>query len=205
VLRLDLEGHGRDAFGGALDVSRTVGWFTTVFPVRLALPGGTGQDAAPTLDAVVGAVRSTLDALPLRGAAHGLARYLTPDGAVRSALAAQPRPSVLFNLLGTHDVVLPAASRLRVTDEPQGRSRDPHAPRPYVLELNARVDQGAFIVSIEYSRRAHDADGMARFAAALRDALLGMAHGSSVPLAFHGVDPASLAIVANLLAELDEA
>ncbi|HEX6048444.1 MAG TPA: condensation domain-containing protein, partial [Gemmatimonadaceae bacterium] len=156
TLRLDVEGHGRDVLGTRLDVSRTVGWFTTVFPIYLAMPQRADLGAGPSHDALVRAVHDAVEALPLHGAAHGLARYLTPDESLRAALEAQPRPTVLFNLLGTHDVTLPASSRLRVTDEPQGRPRSPDAPRPYLLELNARVERGALIVTIEYSRLAHD-------------------------------------------------
>jgi non-ribosomal peptide synthase protein (TIGR01720 family) len=203
-LRLDVEGHGRDILGDAFDVSRTVGWFTTVFPVHLALPRD--QDSADSPhEMAVKAVQNALDALPLRGAAHGLARHLTPDESVRSALAAQTRPAVLFNLLGTHDVTLPPESRLRVVDEPQGRARSPEAPRAYVLELNARVERGALIVSIEYSRRSYDAETIARFASALRDALLSLATRSFKRFTLPGVDASSLAIVADLLAELDDA
>jgi non-ribosomal peptide synthase protein (TIGR01720 family) len=181
-----------------------VGWFTTVFPVHLALPVDPDYGAEPRLEAVARAVQKSLDLLPLRGAAHGLARYLAPDESLRSSLAAQPRPAVLFNLLGTHDVTLPPASRLRVTDERQGQFRDPDAARAYGLELNARVERGALIVSIEYSRLSHGAQAIARFAAAWRDALQGMAHGSSERFSLPGVDASSMAIVADLLAELDE-
>ena len=205
-LCLDLEGHGRDVLGEIFDVSRTVGWFTTVFPVHLELPSGHGNGSGPSPDAAVTAVRAALDALPLplRGAAHGLARYLAPDESLRAALAARRRPAMLFNLLGTHDVTLPPASRLRVTDEPHGRPRSPDAARPYLLELNARVEGGALIVTIEYSRKAYDADAMAPFAEALRHAMQGMARGWSRRVALPGVDASSLTIVADLLAELDE-
>ncbi len=205
ALRIDLEGHGRDVLGEAMDVSRTVGWFTTVFPVHLSLPSDSPNGSEPEIDAVVRAVRGALDALPMRGAAHGLTRYLAPDESVRAALAAQPRPAVLFNHLGTHDLTLPAASRLRVTDEPQGLARSVEAPRPYVLEINARVECGALIVAVEYSRQAHSPASMERFVGALRGRLEGIARGSSLPVAFSAVDASSLAIVADLLAELDEA
>jgi non-ribosomal peptide synthase protein (TIGR01720 family) len=203
TLRLDVEGHGRDVLGDRLDVSRTVGWFTSVFPVLLAFP--TRDDGSdPPLGAVVTAVRSALDAVPLRGAAHGLARYLTPDDATRAALASQPRPVVLFNHLGTHDLTLPPAARLRPTDEPHGLARNPEAPRAYAIEINTRVEQGTLIVTIEYSRRTHDAASMEQLATAYRTALEGIARGSSVGFGLTGLDPASAAIVADLLAEADE-
>jgi non-ribosomal peptide synthase protein (TIGR01720 family) len=204
-LRLDLEGHGRDTLGTSLDVARTVGWFTTVFPVHLAVPHEPGNGNTPSHQALVHAARSVLESLPMRGAAHGLARWLAPDESLRAALAAHPRPALLFNLLGTHDLSLPPASGLRVTDEPHGRPRSPDGPRAYVIELNARVESGSLIVAIEYSRQALTAESMACFTAALRGALQAVAHGSSTPSAFPGVDASSLAIVAELLAELDDA
>jgi non-ribosomal peptide synthase protein (TIGR01720 family) len=203
-LRLDLEGHGRDGLGDTLDVSRTVGWFTTVFPIHLSVPPDRGNGAEPSVAAVVDAVRSALDTLPLRGAAHGLARYLAPDESMRVALAAQPRSPVLFNHLGTHDLTLPRSARLRVMDEPQGRTRSPDAPRAYLLEINSRVERGQLIVTIEHSRRAHSAATIERLADALRAALDGIARGSALS-GTPGMDAASLAIVANLLAELDDA
>jgi hypothetical protein len=107
----------------------------------------------------------------------------------------------LFNLLGTHDVSLPAASRLRVIDGPNARPRSPDAARPYTLELNARVENGSLIITIEYSRHAHSPADIDRFALALREALERSTESApSLP----GIDAASLAIVADLLAEIDE-
>ena len=88
--------------------------------------------------------------------------------------------------------------------EPQGRTRSPDAPRAYLLEINSRVERGQLIVAIEYSRRAHSAATIERLADVLRAALDGIARGSAVA-ALRGVDAASLAIVADLLAELDDA
>ena len=63
----------------------------------------------------------------------------------------------------------------------------------------------ALVVSIEYSRRAHDAESIARFVAGLRHALQEMGRTSPEQFALPGVDASSMAIVADLLAELDEA
>jgi non-ribosomal peptide synthase protein (TIGR01720 family) len=198
-LRLDLEGHGRDVLDG-YDVSRTVGWFTTVFPLRLAMPDGAGH-LEPATTAVRQA-QEALDALPLRGAAHGLLRYLSPDVVTREALASQARPALLFNHLGVRDPALAPASRLRVTDEPTGLMRSPDAPRAYLLELNSRFQDGSLVLTIEYSREVHDADSLERFALCLRDALDAVSR--AVPARF-GLDAAALDTVALLLDELDEA
>lgn len=204
TLRLDLEGHGRDALGGRLDVSRTVGWFTTVFPVHLTFPTGMDNGSDPPVGSIVSAVQTAVDALPLRGAAHGLARFLAPDDATREALASQPRPTVLFNHLGTHDLTLPPTARLTVTDEPSGRSRHPDAPRAYAVEINTRVERGALIVAIEHSRHRDDGTSMEQFATAYRAALESIALESPPTFGLAGLDATSLAVVADLLAEADE-
>ena len=191
--------------GDTLDVSRTVGWFTTVFPIHLSLPHDSTSDAEPPVDAVVRVVQGALHALPLRGAAHGLARYLARDESTRTPLAALPRSAVLFNYLGAHDLTLSPASRLRVTGEPQGQARSPDAPRPYLIEINSRVERGMLIMTIEYSRRAHSTTTVERFAGALRATLERIARVGSMRYALPGVDASSLAIVGDLLADLDDA
>lgn len=203
VLRLDLEGHGRDVLGDAFDASRTVGWFTTVFPLRLALPPAPGASAPPSAASAVRAVQQALDALPLRGAAHGLLRYLSPDDALRARLAARPRPAVLFNYLGVHDLALPPDSPLRVTDTPAGRARDPEGARPYLLELNSLVQDGRLVVAIEHARQVHSRATMERFAALLRESLGRIALGRPDSSELSGLDAAGLQAVAELLGALD--
>jgi amino acid adenylation domain-containing protein/non-ribosomal peptide synthase protein (TIGR01720 family) len=88
TLRVELEGHGREEVSPGVDLSRTVGWFTTLFPVTLALPPGGGPREA------IRVVKETLRAVPGRGLGHGL---------LRDRLAALPEPEVSFNYLGRLD------------------------------------------------------------------------------------------------------
>ncbi|MGH8907856.1 MAG: amino acid adenylation domain-containing protein [Egibacteraceae bacterium] len=99
---MDLEGHGRQEqiFEG-VDLSRTMGWFTSVFPVRLDV-GGVDLDEAlvggPAAGRALKAVKEQLRALPDRGLGFGLLRYLNPETA--EALAGLAAPQILFNYLG---------------------------------------------------------------------------------------------------------
>src|SRR5262249_37688023 len=68
---LTLEGHGREDVLDGVDVSRTVGWFTSQFPVALELPA-TGWDAT------LKSVKETLRAVPHRGMSFEALRYLRP-------------------------------------------------------------------------------------------------------------------------------
>ncbi|RFU38933.1 non-ribosomal peptide synthetase, partial [Actinomadura logoneensis] len=99
---LRLEGHGReeDAVPGA-DLSRTVGWFTSVFPVRLDLAGIDVDEAfagGPAAGAAIRAVKETLRAVPDKGLGYGLLRYLNEETA--AALRGRPLGQIGFNYLG---------------------------------------------------------------------------------------------------------
>ncbi|MFC7446956.1 amino acid adenylation domain-containing protein [Rhodococcus daqingensis] len=101
-LLLSLEGHGRDddVIAGA-DLSRTVGWFTSIFPVRLDLAGADLDDAlaaGPAAGAVVKAVKEQLLAVPDGGLGYGMLRHL--GEATGARLAALPEPQLIFNYLG---------------------------------------------------------------------------------------------------------
>ena len=98
---LDLEGHGREEIFANVDLSRTVGWFTSLFPVRLdagaldleeALAGGSALGVA------LKRVKEQLRALPERGLGYGLLRYLNAQTGVQ--LAGDAVPQLGFNYLG---------------------------------------------------------------------------------------------------------
>ncbi|GDY54606.1 hypothetical protein SVIO_052290 [Streptomyces violaceusniger] len=104
---VDLEGHGREQLVPDADVSRTLGWFTSLYPVNL--DPGVGDDewdqvwsgGAPVGDAIK-AVKEQLRTLPDNGAGYGLLRYLNQDTA--PTLAALPDPQISFNYLGRFEL-----------------------------------------------------------------------------------------------------
>nr|WP_280780829.1 non-ribosomal peptide synthetase [Rhodococcus opacus] len=99
---LTLEGHGREeeAVAGA-DLARTVGWFTSAFPVRLGLPAvdlGGAFEGGHAAGVVIKTVKEQLVAVPARGVGFGLLRHL--DESARSILGGLPEPQISFNYLG---------------------------------------------------------------------------------------------------------
>jgi tyrocidine synthetase-2 len=151
----------------------------------------------------VDAVHATLTGLPLRGATHGLLRYLGTAAGIGRALAQRPRPEMLFNYLGLTDGHRRSDSRTRVTDEPHGRRRSPNSPRAYVLEINARVEDGQLMLALEYSRRLHRPQSIAALADGLRESLVGISAIASPRFGLARLDERGLAVVADLLSELD--
>ncbi|WP_311766151.1 condensation domain-containing protein, partial [Streptomyces telluris] len=104
ALLVDLEGHGREEFAANLDLSRTVGWFTTLCPVVLD-PGCSWADVhtdPAALDGAVAMVRSCVRDAARAGLTYGLLRYGNPQTAPE--LAARPSPQFAFNYLGRFDV-----------------------------------------------------------------------------------------------------
>ncbi|MFD5824424.1 condensation domain-containing protein [Lentzea sp. NPDC060358] len=98
---LHLEGHGREEALAELDVSRTVGWFTSLFPIRLDLGAPHRRDAHAAGAAVGDAVRQVKErmrGIPDKGVRYGILRYLNPrTGALLEKAA---RPEFVFNYLG---------------------------------------------------------------------------------------------------------
>ena len=102
---IDLEGHGREGIFDGIDLSRTVGFFTTIFPVRLD-PGTLDLEEAWTGGEALGkalkSIKEQLRSIPDNGIGYGLLRYLNPETApVLSGLA---KSQIDFNYLGRFPV-----------------------------------------------------------------------------------------------------
>ncbi|WP_329570737.1 non-ribosomal peptide synthetase [Kitasatospora sp. NBC_01266] len=100
-LLFELEAHGREEFAERIDLSRTVGWFTSAYPVRLdpgAADWGDVTEAGPGLGRSLKAVKDQLRAIPDHGLGYGLLRHLRADTGAR--LGAAARPQLGFNYLG---------------------------------------------------------------------------------------------------------
>ena len=162
---VELEGHGReDIFAGA-EISRTVGWFTTAFPVRL--PGGSGDDAS-----LIKSVKEELRAIPARGLGYGVLRYLGTEEQ-RHALAALSEPRIVFNYLGQFDSSVGEGTPFKVAPESAGPARSDSAPLGRWLSINGQVREGQLRLSFSYGRRRYRRTTIERlaehYAAALRE------------------------------------
>jgi amino acid adenylation domain-containing protein/non-ribosomal peptide synthase protein (TIGR01720 family) len=158
-LVLWLEGHGREeALPGlpAMDLSRTVGWFTSLFPVALDLQGASEPGAA------IRRVKETLREIPAGGIGHGLLRFGGEETA--AALAARLQPEVVFNHLGRLDLVLGDDSPYAPAPESSGWPRSPRALRRHRLEINAAVAGGRLEVHWTYGRNVHERATIERLA-----------------------------------------
>ncbi|QMU76780.1 amino acid adenylation domain-containing protein [Streptacidiphilus sp. PB12-B1b] len=167
---VDVEGHGREELFPDLDLSRTVGWFTTRHPVALAVP------ADADWDAVLKQVKEQLRAVPRHGLGHE-ARHLARPGAAPRGPVAQ----LSFNYLG----------RMALPDDPDGLYRgtfrpleldaDPLAERPHALEVVGRLDGDALEFSWSYSEGLHRRADVEELAGRFADALADLARYAARP------------------------
>jgi len=177
VLFLDLEGHGRqgEAVAAAgeepLDLSRTVGWFTAVSPVRLDLRGAETPGAA--LRAVKETLRGLLQRGPSKGLGYGLLRWL---GSAETAARLTPAvpPGLLFNYLGQLDAAL-GAGGIGLAPEPAGPDHAPGGQRSHLLEINAYVLGGRLGITWAFSPAFHRRATIERLAEAFQEALRDLA------------------------------
>jgi non-ribosomal peptide synthase protein (TIGR01720 family) len=157
---LDLEGHGREELFEQLDLSRTVGWFTSIYPVLLHKPP-TG-DLGELLKSVKEQVRS----IPQKGVGYGILRYLSEDERLRQLPAAQ----IGFNYLGQADGAM-EEGLFGMAQENTGQAASPHRPRPYVLEMNALTTEGQLSLEWSYSQRLHRRETVERLSQMYVEAL----------------------------------
>ncbi|MBI0312132.1 amino acid adenylation domain-containing protein [Streptomyces javensis] len=148
---LDLEGHGREEdLVGAVDLSRTVGWFTSLYPVRIDPGAADLTDAfagGPAAGEAVKRIKEQLRAVPDKGIGYGLVRHLNAGTA--PGFTGLPEPQVAFNYLGRFTVAdAGEAGSATVPDWTVLTSAagiggaDPRVPLAHPLELNARTDDG---------------------------------------------------------------
>ncbi|MFJ4535202.1 amino acid adenylation domain-containing protein [Streptomyces tibetensis] len=140
---IELEGHGREgqfvagSAGFEPELSRTVGWFTTLFPVTVD-PGTAADLTTPAyLAAALKAVKEDLARVPDNGISYGALRYLA-----HSEFDA-PAPQVLFNYLGRFAAGAPGDWQLAGTTGQLGEKRDPRMRLPRALEFNAIAEPAA--------------------------------------------------------------
>ena len=162
---LNLEGHGREELFEGVDLSRTVGWFTTIFPVLLELK------ATDNLGDTIKSIKQQLRAVPNRGIGYGVLRYLSGDAEITSQLAI-PQTEVSFNYLGQFDWGTQENSFFKLAPESVGLEHSQKESCEYLLDINALVVEGQLKLDWTYSENFHQRPTIEKlaedFAASLR-------------------------------------
>jgi non-ribosomal peptide synthase protein (TIGR01720 family) len=132
-----------------VDLSRTVGWFTTIFPVLLKLQEADDPGTA------LKSVKEQLRCIPNRGIGYGLLRYFKGDVAITEKLLSLPQAEVSFNYLGQFDQLLSPGSMFQIAKESSGAEHSRLGSRLHLLEVNALVAGGQLQLDWTYSSKLH--------------------------------------------------
>ncbi|SMF06778.1 MULTISPECIES: non-ribosomal peptide synthetase [unclassified Pseudomonas] len=144
---IQLEGHGRESLFDDIDLTRSVGWFTSAYPLRLTPQTGQGDS--------IKAIKEQLRAVPHKGLGYGVLRYLADD-LCKQSMAALPSAQITFNYLGQFDQSFGADALFHPLDESAGLAHDPDAPLPNELSVDSQVYGGELVLRWTFSRERHD-------------------------------------------------
>ena len=133
-LLLDLNSHGREEeFFGDVDLSRSVGMFPTLFPIRLDLEKN--DNSALALESI----KEQLQGVPRQGIGYGILRYLSKNSEIVEAFKALPQPRVSFSYMGQLDQTFSTSTWFKLAQESVGSSRGVLAHPTYYIDIHAYI------------------------------------------------------------------
>ena len=190
---VELEGHGREDIGAGVDVTRTVGWFTTVYPVLLEVEEEAGVGEA------LKQVKEQVRGVPGHGLGWGLLRWVGEDE--RGELEAEAELS--FNYLGQFDQVFGEGEAFVPARESAGPERSPQGRRRCLLDIVGTVFDGRLRMSFTYDANTHRRETIETVAQWFMEALRDLIQHCRSPQA-GGFTPSDFSKMKFNQAELDE-
>ncbi|WP_224999253.1 amino acid adenylation domain-containing protein, partial [Cesiribacter sp. SM1] len=142
---IGLEGHGREDLSSQLDISRTIGWFTNLYPVLLSLK------EAEEASEVIQTVKEQLRQVPDKGLGWGALRYLHPDEGVRQSLSTEKPFQLTFNYLGQLDNSLSNSKWFAGAPESSGHDVSPENSIDTKLGVSGSISAGRLNIAWSYA------------------------------------------------------
>jgi amino acid adenylation domain-containing protein/non-ribosomal peptide synthase protein (TIGR01720 family) len=198
TLLVDLEGNGREELFDNVDLSRTVGWFTSLFPVLLDLErtNNPGENLK--------VIKEQLHNIPNRGIGYSLLRYLSEDENSVKRLHSLPKAEVIFNYLGQFDQILSKSSIFKLASESSGLAQNRQNYRSYLLEINSIIIDNQLRCNWIYNQNIHRQSTINSLAQGFLEALRKLIVHCQSPEA-GGFTPSDLPLLALNQEELDTA
>ena len=164
-LLLDMEGHGRENVIESVNLSRTVGWFTSIYPVFLTLENLDHPGEC------LKSIKEQLRQIPNRGFDYGIGYYLNSDLTIQSQLKNYPKAQVSFNYLGQFTSHQIGDIGWKLSQESSGSIHSPLGQRSHLIAIHGIVVDGQLDMEWQYSENFHHQTTIKNLAAAYRDSL----------------------------------
>jgi amino acid adenylation domain-containing protein/non-ribosomal peptide synthase protein (TIGR01720 family) len=159
-----LEGHGREPIMENMEISRTVGWYTSLYPVILE----TGKNR--NLSYKIKSIKETLRRTPKNGIGYGILKYLTPGEKTGNALRGT-EPGLTFNYLGELNSLnseKEQGQRFKVCGMNIGSHVSPQTEHPFKLEIYGMVTGGKLTLYFAYNKHRYNKETIEKLAAFYR-------------------------------------
>jgi len=168
---ITLEGHGRENLGeNNPDISRTVGWFTIMYPVLLELPD------SEDIGYQIKHIKEMLRKIPNKGIGYGILKYLTVGSSLRleptESLRLEPtecHPQISFNYMGEFDEAM--SGHFQIAKESSGKTVCPDSELIHDIEINNEIMHGILKISVTYNQNAFRQETMEKLGSDFKDAL----------------------------------
>ncbi|WP_311083014.1 non-ribosomal peptide synthetase [Paenibacillus polymyxa] len=163
---INLEGHGREAILPEVDITRTIGWFTSQYPVLLDMP----EELA--LSRRIKRVKEGLRGIPQKGIGYGVLKYLADRQTQTPEAPAifTTDPEISFNYLGQFDQDM-KGNDLQSSSYEGGMPLSPTMARTYTLDFGGIISGGQLGLTISYSRTSYRPETIERLAKLLESSL----------------------------------
>jgi len=197
TLFVDMEGHGRNESISDADVSRTVGWFTTIYPVVISV------DTAMNTAALIKSTKEQIRQTPNHGFEFGLLRYLSTDTAVHEAINAIPQAPILFNYLGQFDQSFDDNQLFKPAAGATGPNQSMARERSHLIDINGSVFGGKLQMGFSYSKNLHEQTTIENLAEQFKNELIQLINHCLQPEA-GGFSPSDFPLAPITQQQLDE-
>ncbi len=164
-LLISLEGHGREDLFDSIDVSRTVGWFTSMFPVVLEIYNT--DDIGETIKLV----KESLRQIPNSGIGFGILKYLNTDQTVKEKLNLLPNPEIIFNYLGQFNESIIPNSDWKLGKKSIILSQNKNGLRNHLIEINSIITDNKLRMEFSFSTNIYKRETIETFSKNYEDAL----------------------------------
>ena len=142
---IGLESHGREEIIKDITINRTVGWFTSLYPVILNV------SYEEDLPRQIKEIKENLHRVPHKGIGYGILKYLTAKEN-KKEMEFSLKPQISFNYLGQFDIEVVQAS-FRIDNSYVGNLQHPEEIRKYELEISGMIANKRLVMVINYSSK----------------------------------------------------
>ena len=140
---VSLEGHGREEIVREVDITRTVGWFTTLYPFMIDV-------SSDNLSYTIKTVKEDIRRLPRKGIGYGVLKYLAGEDA-QNPYELNLKPEISFNYLGQFDQDLRSGD-FTISEYSPGQAVSPGLERQYTMNINGMIAGGKLTLSLDYNK-----------------------------------------------------